>query len=101
MYTWLNNQGIRSPDGLEIQYLDRFTLEVRMGPRHKRFEVEGVVLPSDFDRHAFDKWDNSSVPNDVSTADRLLGSFRQALAYMNDNAPASGAAPPNPSLERP
>jgi hypothetical protein len=86
-YTWLNNQGLRSSDGLDVQYTGRFSLEVRWGLRRRELDVEGVLRPEDVDTYHFEKWDNSSVPNDLAEQQRVLKAVRAALDYMQHNPP--------------
>ena len=86
-YSWLNNQGLRSSDGLEVQYAGRFSLEVRWGLRKCVLDAEGVVRPEDVNAHHFEQWDNSSVPNDSTEQQRILKAVREALDYMQHNPP--------------
>jgi hypothetical protein len=84
---WLNKQGLRSSEGLEIQYTGRFTMEVRWGNRRKSLEVEGLARPHDFVPGNFERWDNSAVANDISEQRRILAAFRAALAVLNEGPP--------------
>ena len=84
-YTWLGRQGVRSSDGLEVQYTGRHTMEVRWGNRRKTLEVEGVARPHHFDASHFERWDNSAVANDFEEQRRILTAFRKALEFMSDD----------------
>ena len=86
-YTWLNIQGVRSSDGLEIQYSGRWSLEVRWGKRRKVLDCEGTVRPEDLSNRSFEQWDNSSVANSAEEQERLLKVVQDALAFMMQNDP--------------
>jgi|SRR5688572_5444301 hypothetical protein len=86
-YVWLNKQGLRSSEGLEVQYTGRFTMEVRWGNRCKSLEVEGLARPDDFVPSAFERWDNSAVANDLVEQKRVLAAFQAALAILNEGPP--------------
>jgi hypothetical protein len=81
-YVWIHKQGVRSSEGMEVQYTGRFTVEVCWGKRNKTLEVEGVARPQDFGPDTFEKWDNSAVSNDPAERQRILSMFRGALAFM-------------------
>ena len=83
-YTWLNKQGVRSSEGLELQYTGRFTMEVRWGHRRKTLEIEDMAHPHDFGPRHFERWDNSTVTNDVAEQKRILAAFQAALAVVNE-----------------
>ena len=83
-YVWLNKQGLRSSEGLELQYTGRFTMEVRWGNRRKTLEVEGIARPHEFVPRHFERWDNSAVPNDIAEQKRILAAFQAALAIVNE-----------------
>ena len=86
-YTWLNKQGVRSSDGLEVQYTGRFDMEIRWGRRKTPIYVEGVAGPEDIDEAHFERWENSSVPNDSAERQRILEAVRAALDFMSRNQP--------------
>jgi hypothetical protein len=86
-YVWLNKQGLRSSEGLELQYTGRFTMEVRWGNRRKSLEVEDVARPDDFAPSNFECWDNSAVANDLAEQKRILVAFQAALAILNEGPP--------------
>jgi hypothetical protein len=83
-YVWLDKQGLRSSEGLEVQYTGRFTMEVRWGIRRKSLDVEGIARPHDFVASNFERWDNSAVPNDIAEQRRILAAFQAALALLNE-----------------
>jgi hypothetical protein len=83
-YLWLNKQGVRSSEGLEVQYTGRFTMEVRWGNRRKSLEVEGLSRPEDFAASNFERWDNSAVANDIDEQKRILAAFQAALTILNE-----------------
>jgi hypothetical protein len=82
-YVWLNKQGLRSSEGLEVQYTGRFTIEVRWGSRTKCLEVEGLAQPHDFSPSTFERWDNSAIVNDLHAQKRIFAAFQSALALLN------------------
>ena len=86
-YVWLGKQGLRSSQGLEVQYTGRFTMEVRWGNRRKSLEVEGLARPDDFAPSNFEHWDNSAVASDLVEQKRVLAAFQAALAILNEGPP--------------
>jgi hypothetical protein len=86
-YVWLNKQGLRSSEGLEVQYTGRFTMEVRWGHRLKSLEVEGLARPDDFAPSTFERWDNSVVANDPAEQKRILTAFQAILTFLNEGPP--------------
>ncbi len=86
-YVWLNKQGLRSSEGLEVQYTGRSTMEVRWGNRRKSLEVEDLARPNDFAAINFERWDNSTVANDLAEQKRILAAFQAALTVLNEGPP--------------
>jgi len=86
-YVWLTKQGLRSSEGLEVQYTGRFTLEVRWGNRRKSLDVEDLARPDDFVPGSFERWDNSAVANDLAEQKRILAAFQGALTILNEGPP--------------
>jgi hypothetical protein len=86
-YTWICKQGVRSSEGLEVQYTGRFDMEIRWGRRKSTIYVEGVARPEGMDEAHFERWDNSSAFNDRSERMRILSAVRAALDFMSRNEP--------------
>jgi hypothetical protein len=88
-YTWLNKQGIRSSDGLEVQFTGRSSLEVRLGRRRKVVEIGDLDHPGSIQvpSRTFECWDNSTVPNDHAEQERLHRAFEAAMEFMARNQP--------------
>lgn len=83
MLSWMNMQGVRSDQGFEVQFPDRFTAEYREGVRYLVVDVEasgnGQIA---FNKNAFVRWANSSIGNDPAEQARILENFKAALEFQ-------------------
>jgi hypothetical protein len=42
-FTWLNSQGVRSESGIEVQFVDRYTIDYREPDLYLRLKVSGEI----------------------------------------------------------
>jgi hypothetical protein len=83
MFSWINKQGVRSDEGFEVQFTGRFTAEYREGKRYLVVDVESSGNGQiDFNTKAFEKWANSSIPNDPTEQARIQRNFMAALEFQ-------------------
>lgn len=83
MFSWMNKQGVQSNEGFEVQFTGRFTAEYREGKRYLVVDVEdGGNGQISFSVKAFERWANSSIPNDLVEQTRLQENFMAALRFQ-------------------
>lgn len=87
MFTWLNNQGVKSSDGFEVQSVDRFAIEYREGSLVVTVPVElgsyggdsSVRIPAT----AFTRWDNYRPVNSPQKQAQMRANFVAAMHFQN------------------
>lgn len=83
MFTWLNKQGVRSEQGVEVQFTGRFSAEYREGGQVVKLYVEdGGGVPSIIiNPDAFERWgDGTPIPPEQQA--RILQNFKEALEFQ-------------------
>ena len=85
-FQWLNKQGVRSPDGFEVQFVGRFELEYRENGRSIVFGIEdlcGVPGIRFFESWRTARWQDGSVPISSEDLERIKANLTDALSFMD------------------
>jgi len=86
MFTWLNKQAVRSSEGFEVHFLNRWEVQYREGMRVRTIPIEPGSIAGRpailFNKDVFESWDNSSIANSSSEQQRLLNNFVRALRFQ-------------------
>jgi hypothetical protein len=85
-FTWLNNQGVRSESGFELQREDRFAMSYREGSHVITIEIEnGIVGAGNYavlmGPDALRKWDDGKLL-DEEKQKQVLSNIRDALQFQ-------------------
>ncbi|HEV7693120.1 MAG TPA: hypothetical protein VGO52_19955 [Hyphomonadaceae bacterium] len=82
-FTWLNKQGVRSSEGFELQFTDRFKAEYRENGRTTQIHVETSGGNAYIDEESIDRLAGpfESLPPGAGR-ERIIRNLREALAFQ-------------------
>ena len=86
-FTWLNKQGVRSINGFEVQFVDRFTMEYKEDNKAMIMDIEDGSLNGNtpcicMDSDAITAWNNDDEPIDSIKELEIINNIRRALLFQ-------------------